>query len=659
MDRELTEEEREREEVRKLVALQKVVGQIVLKWRTLLISTFAALSIGFTLFIVWHYATSNHRYDASTRLSYMPRKVARVENLNDKQLFSILERPSLKRRVGQRLSMPREERECLGIDLEITQERKPTNIYTLKARAPGKLAAITKVNTYAKVLIDEYRDYRMRDLDALRESIGARKERVRERLSELDGEETIVKGKSGVASPVETLTAINSLLSDQRRDLAMLNAQILNEEVKRRRLEETVGGFGETVSRNSAAIREKFERLAAIDAEIANLRTIYTDLNPKVMGKLEDRDAFFRDYENFIAENGLEGKTLEEVALIEKAVGELAEIQMRLEVLAESRRSLEQWIKDNEERSAKLTGVIPALERLNGQRLDLESTMRSLDDQISEIEYLQMAMASDLTQIERSGGAGDSDPLRSKNFIMSIAAALFCTLSLGVWIVVLELLFGKVWSKKELAAYDEFLVLGSIPAAGALPESEEKDILGVAALRFCKADLPKSVVLVCRLPGVPPQDAFSAALDWSLTMSGQRAFTLEIVKSADFVPPEGATSIISTFRKDTQGWLPIENRYMLVTSELEMLQADLAALKEEFDVVFITMPDGVRRGGSFFSQLLGVCDSVLLMVGARATPRSWLVYARQAFAQAGKPVMALLTGVKAKIAKREMEEANG
>lgn len=659
MDKEPTEEEREREEIRKLTALQKVAWRIILKWKALFLATFFSLSVIFSIWIVWHYATSSHRFDAVTRLSYMPRKVARVENLSDKQLFSVLERPSLKRRVGQMLSMPREERESLTIDLEIEQERKPTNIYTLRARAPSKLAAITKVNTYAKVLIAEYRDYRSRDLTALRESIGVRKERIREQLSELDSEESIIKGKSGVASPIEMLTAINALLSDQRRNLALLKVQTLNEEVRQRRLGEVVGIYGTTIMKNSHLIRERTEKLAALDAEIAALRELYTDLNPKVIGKLEDRQQLMDEYSKFIEDNGLQGMTLEEVGRIEKAATELADVQLKLDVLSESKRSLEQGIKDNEERSTTLTEVIPALERVNGQRRDLEMTMRALEDQIGEIDYLHMAMTGDLHQIERSGGAGDNNPLRTKNFVLAIAAAFFCTFALCFWILMIELMFGNVSGTRELAAFDDIQIIGSIPTPGAMPENEEGDILGVAALNFCKCDLPKSVVLICRLPGVPEQPAFATAVDWSLSMSGKRAFTLEIVKSALFEPPEGAESLISTFKKDNQGWFPVENRYMLVSSELEMLQADLGVLKNDFDVIFIKISEGVRRGGSFFSQLLGICDSLLVMVGARTTPRSWLAYARQSFAAAGKPAMGLMTGVPAKEAERELEVLNG
>ncbi|MBP5543230.1 MAG: hypothetical protein ILM98_04085 [Kiritimatiellae bacterium] len=659
MDKELTEEERQREEFRKLSALQKVAWRIIVKWKLLLILTFIVLSAAFSCTIVWHYATSGHRYEASTRLSYMPRKVARIENLSDKQLFSVLERPSLKRRVGQTLSMSNEERQSLSVDLKIVQERKPSNIFTLRARAPSKLAAITKVNTYAKILVDEYRTYRSRDLEALEQSIRVRKGRILDQLSELDSEESIIKGKSGVASPVETLTTLNALLSDQRRDLSLLNVQVLNEEVRKRRLEGVVGLSGQAIMKNASVFREKIEKLASLDKDIAALRELYTDINPKVIGKLEDRKTVMEEYKAILQENGLQGMTLEQVGVIERAATELADVQLRLEVLEESKRSLEHGIKDNEERSTALTAVIPALERVNGQRRDLLVTMRNLDDQIGEIEYLQMAMAGDLHQIERSGGAGDNNPLKTKNFVMAMAAAFFCVLALGFWILMLELMFGKVIGTKELAAYDDILILGSLPVPGALPENEEQDILGVASLNFCKSDLPKSIVLVCRLPGVPEQKAFAMSTDWSLSMSGKRAFLLEIVKSADFEPPEGAESLISTFKKENMGWFPVENRYMLVSSELEMLQADLAALKNDFDVIFIRMSEGVRRGGSFFSQLLEICDSVIVMVGARVTPRSWLSYARQNIIAAGKPMMGLVTGVPAKEAKREMEVLNG
>ena len=103
------------------------------------------------------------------------------------------------------------------------------------------------------------------------------------------------------------------------------------------------------------------------------------------------------------------------------------------------------------------------------------------------------------------------------------------------------------------------------------------------------------------------------------------------------------------------GWFAAANRYSLAPTELQMLQADIATLRGEFDTVFMFMPDGLRRGGSFFSQLLGVCESAMIEIGAGATPRAELDYARRHVVEAGKPMMGIATGASARVVRREME----
>ena len=67
------------------------------------------------------------------------------------------------------------------------------------------------------------------------------------------------------------------------------------------------------------------------------------------------------------------------------------------------------------------------------------------------------------------------------------------------------------------------------------------------------------------------------------------------------------------------------------------------------------MPDGFRRGGSFFGQLLSVCDCVLMVVGAGTTPRTDLSYVRRHALAGERAVMGVMVGVTAKVARREME----
>ncbi len=646
--------ENERLQMQRIVATQKVAVVILQKWCRLLLVLFAGLFLVFAACVIWRSMYSIHRFNATTRLLYNPRQVPRIQNMSDKQLLSVLDRESLKLAVAEKLPMGADERACLDEGLEIVQERRPSNLFTLTAYAPTWTGAVEKVNSYAQTLIGEYVNYRGRDLANWRSSLVQRKNGIQKQIAEVESEEAIVKGHSGVASPVETLTTINALMSDQRRNLSMISVQIANEEVRRAKLEAAVGPLWPSIVTNAATIRKKSAALEALDKDIAKLRELYTDLNPKVKSKLDDRQVLLADYAAFLKGKGIDGVTPEDIDRIEKTANDLVESASRMEALVESQKSLEQEIKANEVTATTLVAVIPSVERLRVKRTDLERMMREFDEQLDDITYLEASMANDLQQIERAGAAGDDSPFRGKNFVIAAGGAFVCTISLAIWLLFVELFFGKVCCAKELAAGGDVEVLGSLPKEGALSADEERDVLGVVALNFCNSSVAKGVALVCRLPGAKPQPKFSSVLDWSLSMSGQRLFTLNVVPNAGFKPPADGKPMINAVRKGSSGWFPVSNRLSLAPSELQMLQADLETLRKDFDCVLINMPEGEWRG-SFFDQLLGASDRAVVVVGANATLRSSLAGARRRIDAAGKPMAGLVTGATADMVRLELD----
>ena len=134
--------------------------------------------------------------------------------------------------------------------------------------------------------------------------------------------------------------------------------------------------------------------------------------------------------------------------------------------------------------------------------------------------------------------------------------------------------------------------------AGRSSEEKEKEVLDVIALNFCNANIPNGVVMVCRLPGARHIDRFSEEFEWVLSMAGQRPFMLEINSSHDFTPPEDSETLLNMVYKNSRGWFPTASHYALAPTEIQMLKADLATIREQFDNIFITTPDGVRHGGS-------------------------------------------------------------
>ena len=653
MEENLTESEAE--QLRRLAALHRVATAILLKWLWPLTIIFAVAFVAMSGFLVWHSAKSVHRFSAETKLLYNPRKIEKFETMAAKQLMSVIDRKSLKRKVGEAVNMPLSERQCLTLDMDVKQSKKPENIFTLSAQSGSWKGAVEKVNAYAKILIGEYVAYRMRDLEMQRESIELRRANLQKQIAEVESEDTVTRSKVGVPTPVEMLTTVNALLSDQRRNLSMLGVQVATEEVRKKRLEEEVGTLGPAIAANAQTIRKKSAEIESIDAELVKLREVYTDRNPKVLGKLEERKLLLDSYATFLKSKGIGDIAVEDLERIEKAALELSDVITKLNVLAESQRSLETEIKSNEARSIELTTAVTALERLRSKRVGLEYNLKEIENLLENLAYLESSLNNDLQQIERAGGAGDSNPLHWRNFIIAMVGAFVITLVVAFWILMLEFVFGNVRSNAEMVAWGDVIGLGSLPKPGIMDESDEKDVLGVVALNFCNADVPKGITFACRMTGVEYQQKFKDVLDWSLAMAGHRPFALNIVKSFDFTPPEGCSSLINTVYTDAHGWFPVENRYSLAPTELQMLKADLDELKKLHDEIFIMMPEGFRKGGNFFNQLLGVCDSVLLFVGADTTPRSDFAYVRRHSNEMKRPMVGILTGASVKAVRKSME----
>ena len=652
-EEELTEEERAR--LRGLIAFQKVVLGIALRWWFLFVGVFAMFLVIFSAFLWMRGAKSVNRYEATTRLLYSPKKVSRVDPLGDKQLMTILERPSLKRRVQEHVDMEPLERMCLTVDMKIEQNRRQSNLFTLKAASKTRKGAYAKVNAYADILIGEYVEYRSKDLETWRQSLENRRKDHMEKIADIDAEEAAFKTTTGALSPKESLLALNMLVSDQRKNDSALGVDMANEELKKRKQEEIVGASGAAIVANAQAIRKRADAIAAIDNDLVHLREKYTDINPKVAGKVQERSERVAELEEFLKSKGVEGLDIDKIGKIEKAAGELADCATRLEAIQQKRAALAKEIADNEKRAAELAKIVMDYERIEVRRADLTAAVRDIDDQLNGISYAIGSLRNDLRQIERSDGAGDNGPFGMKKVVFAVGGAAVIAGGMLFLIVVVELVFGKVRDGREIAAYDGISCLGSLPKTGVMPEDEAREAMGVVALKTLLAAKDAKTVFVCRLPGTESNMAFAEAMDFTATMSGASSFLLDIVSQSDFTPPEGAEEMIGVIRSGQRGWFPAANRFALAPTELQMLKADISTLGESFDNIFLRIEGVVRVGGTFFDQLLEMSDAVLLMIGSGRTSRRSFAFARRHLKESGKLVMAIATDSSAKRVRKDME----
>ena len=653
MAEELTEDELAR--LRSIAAFQKVVFGIVMRWRLLFISVFFVLSAMFAGYLWMRGSRSVKRYEATTALLFSPKKVARIENMGERQLMTVLNRPSLKRRIAEKVPMDDAEVACLSFDMTIEQGRRQGNLFTLTAASKTYKGAVAKANAYADLLIEEYVAFRSKDLDTWRKSLEERRKGLLDGLSEVEAEEAAYKAKSGALTPREALVALNTLISDQRRNDSVLSVDAANEEIKKRKLQSSVGDNGMAIMENAKVIRKHLASISTLDAELQTLREKYTDLNPRVAGKAQERDELVAELDKFLKSKGVGGIDLGKIDQVEKDAAELAECNTRLEAIGEKRLAITREIADNEKRAAALAAAATDYERLESKREDVATSLHELDEQLGGISYAIGTLPNDLRQIERTKGSADSGPFGAKRAVFAFGGAFVLSCGVMFVVVILELLFGKVRGGREISAYSGIEFLGSLPAPGELPEEEEREAMGVVALKTLLAGKNSKTIFACRLPGTVLNDAFAKAIDFTASMSGASCFCLDIVSGDGFKPPEGAEEMISVVRSGAQGWFPVSNRFAMAPTELQMLKADVSALGESFDNVFFRVESGMHFGGTLIDQLIELADAAILLVGDGTTPRRAFAYARRHLRESRKTVMAVATGAKAKTVRAEME----
>ena len=166
----------------------------------------------------------------------------------------------------------------------------------------------------------------------------------------------------------------------------------------------------------------------------------------------------------------------------------------------------------------------------------------------------------------------------------------------------------------------------------------------------------KGVTLVYRLAGAEGPASFREALRWTYAMAGRRLFGLSLVPGDSFEPPDDATTLSGVAYKDERGWFPCADMRSLDAAEIRMLQADIGALRKDFDDVFLELPLSFRRAGPFLDQVMGLADGVLLLVRANVSPRREFAQARKRAAAAGKPLAGIAEGAGARTIRAEMEE---
>ena len=415
--------EKETAQMRRAGEVKRIAASTLLRSAPLLAVVFAALWAAFAAALAARSERSPARYSAATKLIYAPRQNSKLPPLGDKQAFGVLDRASLKRSVADRADLSPAERGRLAGDIDFEQSPRPSNIFVVTARAPSASNAVAKANAFAAAVVDAYVEYRKHDIDAWASDLRRQKEEFEARLAEMDAAGAFPADPFSASVAAEAVSLFRGVASGHRRELGSLAAEIAGERAVVAELEKTLGTNGAAVVRNAPRLAAIGGEIAAIDADLTKLREKYTDRNPKVKGKLEDRAALAAEYGVLMAEAGLGSDGGGQFGLKADAARRLAGAVARLEALEARKAALEKEIADSDEKAVSAAGGAPGAERAAVRRNELERAVLGLEERLNDAMFFAATVSADLRQIEPAADVSERRPGGRRDIAAAGAAA--------------------------------------------------------------------------------------------------------------------------------------------------------------------------------------------------------------------------------------------
>lgn len=619
-------EDREAEQMRELAVLRKLIGTILAKyWRFLLLFFLVCLVLALAL-IAWETWKSPIRFETRVNLLYFPKKSAKVQSLDDRSLMQIFTRHLMFTKLSDELQLNRKNVIDLIPTVEVSQNRKQTNLYTVIARDNTGGGAIRKANTFADLCIREYMAFRAEDLKKHREVIMQRKISLQDSLRKLRQEETALCQRLLVTSPVDELARLQKIASDLKSMLAEADIKLANEKVKLKGVRTLLKDVNPAVFLHIGKIREFIAELDKLDHELLSARQLYTGLNPRLLALEAHRKAVARQYDDFLKRHAIGRVEQDSLGTMERLNREAAKSEDLILTYAEQRISIVKSLQDNREQTDQIRRAIPDFKNIEDRRGILQETFRMNEEILSELNYLQASLPNEVTQVERSTSVTGTALLAKRNIALALAAALLITALAALAVISLELAFGKVSGGQELSLYPELNLLGTLPERSDLPGGRENTDRAVDSLyyHFQSVSSGDRIIFSGSLPGGEKSAEVEERLEWNCSLSGRRIFRLKLT---DLPIPEDENMALvpeAPVRRGNSGFVQVENVYVLRPPEIRLMQNILEKLQLEYDMIIILRDEPLKKSGIFLRQMAQFCDSAILFVGAGSTHRDML-----------------------------------
>lgn len=639
----------EQQQLRRLDMMRRLIQSILLRHKILLLLVLV-LAGSTVLFALMRGVEKNPaRFESRTRLIFMSRSGKRIRAVSTRELNQVLTRRSIAKKLPQAIPQAADNPSLTAPGtLELVFDRKQENVYTIVARANHPGLCVHKANAMAQLCIEEYINYRSEDLRIQKEIYLKHQQNLHNSLLALERQEYALRANHGVSFPEEELAQLARTATTQRMELADLTMQVSNTQNRLKRQQMLLGATNPAVLLQASQIRERLEALSKVEQELITSRQLYTELNPKIRSLVTHREALQREFQEFLALHGIKefNLTISGLELLEKSHQQQLETAAKLEVLQTRLKAVEAEVQAITKRTAELQKLIPEFASFKQQRLALAESNQDNSEALAEIDYQLASVKSDLTQLEPANAYTGQGRFSKKNLAISAFAALVFTGLAAVTVLMLELIWGRIYDSNEIAIYPELNLLGGVPLPlSSLGNTQQQNTaLDSLYYRLQNAITDPKNLFYFALRGGKTIPGFLERVEWNYALSGKRFFILELTAAQSFQDSPDYVLQGNIYRNNHRGVMLLENPLLLQPAEEYLLRSDLEVLHQEYDLVVITCGIMLKPNGVLIRQMTRLCDGAVVHMGAGHTRRKLVRQVLQLLQKHQLTIMTIVSG---------------
>lgn len=627
----------------KMQQLRKLVQLLLQRHILFLALLFLVCLGGLAGFCYLRNLRSPQRFSAELELLFQPKESEYFKSIDDHTMLQLFSRDIVQDRTDEELQKQHGGKLAPG-DVEIRQKRNRRHLFSIIAYGNTEEDAVRKANTFARICRQEYRNFRLSDLDNWTDAIRQQHNTLEEKVHAASTEMVHLAQSIGLTDFESEQGHLRQLVGEQEQALSTLQVRQANTAARKLKLSAALKNVEPSALRHAAKIRSFQNSVKMIDDELLVQSQLYTDSNPKLLALKARRDAAQRNYDAFLKQVQLPAVTPDELDAAEELQKKFEETVLEDELLTGSLRLLRAELQKNRESLKKLAELQPRMNQLKLLRDSRLKNMEDMERRLTDLNYLRTSASSELQPLEHASEAIRERVFNKKKVAVMLLLCISVTGACAVLLLIFQLMTGKIRNCEELECYYGLVPLGVLPCSQKSYSGSNAGLyaLGEIYYRFNEIRPDARRIFVGHLNGsqLPPE--LAATMTCLLNSNGKKEICIDVVSSHSFQEPADMKLLHSVFYAGSRGILPVENPYTLSGAELNLIREDLKILDKEYDTIVITRNSDLSRNGLLFRQMFSLCDATVILVDPEKTTRKMLRYALSIHRQSNQPLFAVM-----------------